>query len=967
MKITAFENRYASDNDAVKAKAAAKGQRVANTLHQDIEWEGFVEGVINKDSWKIFTATDKTSYDRCKQGFDGFVFGEMQLGKPRSSGNVVAFHAIVLDIDGGATVSEVQEDLRQYEYVMYSSGGTGIKEGDRFRVVMPLHSPLAPYEWKYYASSLNERFPYSDQSFSKSLQIQYFPMLNTVHADKFIAHHNVGKWIDPINDIPYVESLSLETVVSTTTWSDLDFTSDEMGELAQAITEHCGNQLGYEDRRILANRLKLIGMDWFTSKTVLDAVARPGATNISEQIWNGADAAYARVEGLYKNVAKGIRIPAIERRMVRTVQVLSHSQVDPRYDGDWTLTEDEYLSDYVDLMDFSTGVSLLISSVGTGKTKFWSSRNNIKFVAPLTSIIESISDTNNLTQGNVGTWNQIESIINAKDKSIFKDMTLVIDEAHGLICDYSYKNNIINRLMSAFNAFRSVVLMSGTVEAEYFSSINFSKVYRLRKPSKAKKNLYPSFCTNKDAAVINHINKLTNKTIVLVNDKKLCKMMQNRIDRRSLIVNADVKDTDEVSQFFKSGQMNDYEVIIGTNSIVEGLSIEDELDSIDVVIWDDLDPDRIEQFTNRFRNVSTAKNVWYFVDKRTVEEIDEYSRDAVVDDAKVLCESLQRGYDRIQTEALRRSFIMQFSGDMAQDMVYFRHGKFYVSSTSVDYDYFCYRALLSRNDFSVFSQCLQVFGFDVFFPRMEDGDVQSAEQIREEKRIIAETNKKERAMKLDALSADIQNNCVQLGQYGDLYDSTHGSVQKLVAKGMAWKDAPAVIENYKQNEAFFALCHADADFIPTGTTIRELISDEAQKVLHKGGFITSADANRIANLVVQRVAVEYAGGTERLLKTRSWASDVEKCNAPLSNDLNNRNDQALHIQVKQNRSRAVLNRYVRIGKSCTQRIGGKVESGYCIEALSRTGILFSQQNSYMTPPNLAIEALKDKVKKLRSG
>ncbi|EKN5093119.1 hypothetical protein DYG63_06570 [Yersinia enterocolitica] len=965
MKITAFENRYASDNDAVKEKAAAKGQRVANTLHQDIEWTGFVEGIIYKDGWKTFTATDKTSYDRCKQGFDGFVFGEMQPGKPRSSENVVAFHAIVLDIDGGATVSEVQEDLKQYEYVMYSSGGTGIKEGDRFRVVMPLHSTLTPYEWKYYASSLNERFPYSDQSFRKSLQIQYFPMLNTVHADKFIANHHVGKWIDPINDIPYVPTLSLETIASTTTWSDLDFTSDEMGELAQSITEHCCNQLGYEDRRILANRLKLIGMDWFTSKTVLDAVARPGATNTSEQIWNGADVAYARVEGLYKNVAKGIRIPAIDRRIVHAVQVITHIQFEAKYDGDWILTENEYLSDYVDLMDFSTGISLLISSVGTGKTKYWSSRKNIKFVAPLTSIVESISDTNNLMLGHVGTWNQIESIINVKDKSIFKDMTLVVDEAHGLICDYSYKSKLINRLISAFGAFKSVVLMSGTVEAEYFSSINFSKVYRLRKPSKAQKNLYPIFCTNKDASIVQHINMLTNRTIVLVNDKKLCKIIQNRIERKSLIVHADVKNTNAIRRFFKSGQMNDYEVIIGTNSIVEGLSIEDELDSVDVVIWDDLDPDRIEQFTNRFRNVSTAKNVWYFVDKRTVEEIEEYSRDAVFDDAKVLCESLQRGYDRIQTEAFRCSFIKQFRGDMAQDMVYFRHGKFYVSSTSVDYDYFCYRAQLCRNDFNVFSQRLQGFGFNVFSPRMEDGDVQSAEQIREEKRIIAEANKKERDMKLDALSADIQNNCVQLGQYGDLYDSTHGSVQKLVAKGMAWKDATAVIEGYKQDEAFFALCHADADFIPTGTTIRELISTEAQKVLHKGGFITSADANRIANLVVQRVAAEYAGGTGRLLKTRSWASDVEKCNAPLSNDLNNRNDQALHIQVKQNRSRAVLNRCVRIGKSCTQRIGGKVVSGYRIEALSHTGIQFSQQNSYVTPANPAIEVLKDQLKRLK--
>lgn len=119
--------------------------------------------------------------------------------------------------------------------------------------------------------------------------------------------------------------------------------------------------------------------------------------------------------------------------------------------------------------------------------------------------------------------------------------------------------------------------------------------------------------------------------------------------------------------------------------------------------------------------------------------------------------------------------------------------------------------------------------------------------------------------------------------------------------------------------------------------------------------------------MVQRVAAVYAAGTEPLLKTRSWASDVEKCNAPLSNDLNNRNDQVLHIQVKQNRSRVVLNCYVRIGKPCTQQIGGKVESGYRIEALSRAGIQFSQPNPYVTSPNPALGALKENVKKFRRG
>ncbi len=577
MKYTVYKNRFSSKSNGI--------------IHNDGSWDDIVDNVVDKSKWDKFNATTVSIYATEKKQFNAIVMAEMRPNMPRTADNVIAFHAIILDIDDGATYDDVRNDLRDYEYVLYSSGGTGLKTGDRFRVILPLNVPMPAHDWKKYNTSLSERFSYSDECFKKGIQIQYLPVLNTAFADQFIGEHHEGRCFDyqMPNDLPFIENRSIESIVKNVVFDELQFSDIEMQELARAIVDHQSGQLGYEERRILAQRLKCIGMNDFDIVQVLNQVSKPGFSRSNDDVVKGANAAYARPEGLYKNVAKGVRIPAIERRIVRSVAShtvsLKQPQPQSKYDGEWFLEQDEYISDISHEMDFNSGINLLIADVGTGKTVHWTKQKNVKFVAPLTSIVDSMSDTNSLTKGNVGTWNQIEGIINTKDKSIFKNTTLVVDECHGLFVDYGYKSRTINRLINAFCEFKSVILMSGTVEADHFSSIEFNKVYRVHKPSQAQKFIRTVFCTKKDDVVINHINSLTNKTIVLMNNKDLCEVTAGRINRKSLVVNADVKKTPEVQTFFKNKTMGSLEVIIGTNSIVEGLSIEDELTDVDIVIW----------------------------------------------------------------------------------------------------------------------------------------------------------------------------------------------------------------------------------------------------------------------------------------------------------------------------------------------------------------------------------------------
>jgi len=932
--------------------------------------------LVDKNQWRTFNAVSKEQYAEAKKKFDAIVMAEMKRDMPRTADNVIKFYAIVLDIDDGATYQLVREDLKKYEYVLYSSGGTGLKNGDRFRVILPLNVPMPAQDWKRFNTSLSERFPYSDECFKKGIQIQYLPALNLAYEKQFFAEHHKGEWFDYQNpdDLPYVETISLEQVVMNVIFEDAVFSTSEMSELAGAIIDHQAGQLGYEERRLLAQRLKHIGMDDIDAVQVLDRVSKPGFTTSNNFLLKGANPNYAHAEGLYKHVAKGVRISALESRIVRYVaskKVLDVPQA--KYDGEWTLDSNNYLSGIFDSMDFTSGNNLLISDMATGKSSTFmiDGKANPGFlvIAPLSSIVESFKGDNSLSGSGsgsgsgIGTWNQIESILREKDKTKFEGITLVVDECHGLFEDYGYKSKVINRLIDSFKYFKAVILMSGTVEAENFSSITFNKVYRVHKPSQATKNIRTMLCTKKDDVVIDHINKLTNKTIVLMNNKNLCEVVQKRISRSSLIVNADVKNTPEVQNFFKNRTMGSYDVIIGTNSIVEGLSIEDKLTDVDVVIWDDLVPERIEQFTNRFRNVTGSKNVWYFLDRKPVEALDDYSQNAVLDDARTLSSSLQWIYEAISTDTLCRRFMRQFGGDMSSDLVYMHDGKFSVSFTGVDYEYAQHRASQYRNDFAAFSQRLIGFGFNVFYPTIADGKEKSAEKIKEEKLLISEAREKERENVLEVLKADIESNTVKCeADAPELYTATYGSVQKLLVKGLDKWDAGKAITGYIEDESFFAKAHADADCVQTGETIRELVVSE----IYGRTELQAHETQAIADKVIAKVLVEYfAGDAKAMSESRSWGGLVSKSHTCSTNDLNKRDSYVCELQAKSDAcstndlykeipkrhflqaksskaAKEILSKYIRMGKGKSKTVKGVSVRVAPIEALNLTGLHFTK-------------------------
>ena len=98
LKVTYFQNRFASDNAELKAKAAEEGRTVAATVHTEWTWAEITNMVMDRSKWSTFTAHDADAYSKAKEKFDAVVMAQMIEGGARSASNVIAHYAVVLDM-----------------------------------------------------------------------------------------------------------------------------------------------------------------------------------------------------------------------------------------------------------------------------------------------------------------------------------------------------------------------------------------------------------------------------------------------------------------------------------------------------------------------------------------------------------------------------------------------------------------------------------------------------------------------------------------------------------------------------------------------------------------------------------------------------------------------------------------------------------------------------------------------------
>ncbi|HBZ7523815.1 TPA: hypothetical protein MM130_000369 [Klebsiella quasipneumoniae subsp. similipneumoniae] len=621
------------------------------------------------------------------------------------------------------------------------------------------------------------------------------------------------------------------------------------------------------------------------------------------------------------------------------------------YIKEWNLSSNEYITEeMVAEMELDSGINLIISDVNTGKSFYFAKQPNTYFVAPLVSIVKSIEGED------VSTWNaKVKAVVEAEDRSVFKDITLVVDECHGLLID-DYKAPLICKLIQCFKYFKSVVLLSGTVDASYFSSFEIDRVYRVTKKQQSKKTINTYITKNTKAAIEEMIVNCDEKAIALINDIDLCNTIKASYEKttgkKCLVVNSDVKNAKEVVDFYEAKRMGQYDLIIGTDSIREGLSIEDDLETASVFILDHRDPDEIEQFVNRFRKVRTERTVSYViknVDYQRCNYEDVTSTD-LINDAYLTADSLNNAYNKFSTNVQRENLRKQFSAEINAANVFFsvKNDCFKINKYGIDFQRAKLRSYQSMMDIVTFKSRMQDYDYEVNIIASHETSKEAAARLAKELKAMSETRKAERVTLLSKVKDYFVSGEVVVNPSSSEYMALIESIKSLRRIGLSDEQIPMVVDGAIADTDFISKVWKDYHHVNTGETIREVIVDylttyelQDKRYIHEDLY-GRGDIMAIAMVVINKVCEEAFGNNKKLMaRNEEWKHLMEV------------DKRTGFIKIKKNKHAEILNKYIKVGKS----IQRKNETGfkhryYKINEITLSGI-FIEQND--------IQALRKKL------
>lgn len=598
---------------------------------------------------------------------------------------------------------------------------------------------------------------------------------------------------------------------------------------------------------------------------------------------------------------------------------------------EFNLKQNEYITDVADEMDLQDGINLVIADVGTGKSYYFSKQTNTAFAAPLVSIVSSIDGTN------VSTWNALVGRFHStSDKSVFRNETLVVDECHGLFTDYSYKASVIRDLVAIFPFFKSVVLMSGTIKPEYINTVQIDRVYRVRKPSQATKEVHRYNYSKNGKALLESLilrNKGTGKkAIALVNDIKLCKRIAEVYGSKALVVSSEVKETEEVQAFFSAKRMDDYELIIGTDSIREGLSIEDKLDEVNIYIFGHTNPDGIEQFTNRFRNVSKTKTLHYITPVRDSNAIKDFDIEMYMEDAENFREAVTVAYRGFKDDSFREHFRTQYNQDIKGSHV--RYNKdfdgFTVDKLSIDATYADHRSKQCEHDPVLWQMCMNEYDFVYRGAAVLEGNEAQAVEINESIKAIKNIQKAEREEILSSLIESFVTGKFEYSGKHEEYDALCESIGKLRKVGLKDSQIELVVNGVIADKTFISRVWADYNYIDEHSNIRNMILGYIAKEC-PNDILSKLDLHVLCSMIVKKVKKELFSDDNKIMKkNKEWTKWLEY--------------QGGELAVKDKCQIKVINRYITLDTPVRKR------TSQCTDRMYKALLEMKKEDRYYEYP-----------------
>lgn len=290
--------------------------------------------------------------------------------------------------------------------------------------------------------------------------------------------------------------------------------------------------------------------------------------------------------------------------------------------------------DYLGKDDYGTRKKVLMcADMGTGKNHYWTNLpddSEVKFImlVPYLTIVGQQGSTNKADIDKVLTYDSARTILNMINYGAInpKDKILIIDEAHNFLFSY-YRLPAMHSVKALLKYdWKQIIFQSATVRSDSFDDIIDFDVKIRRKTSRditlSYSRIFQTSPNWQMAEILNEIVRLPKdeKSIVLYNNKSGCEKFAASLRAHgvkvAIVTAVTTKKEGEIAKELAQNSdfcMGDIDVLLGTNSLVEGISIQDNITVGNVFIMDDSSthPDHIKQVCGRFRKASTVNAIHY--------------------------------------------------------------------------------------------------------------------------------------------------------------------------------------------------------------------------------------------------------------------------------------------------------------------------------------------------------------------
>jgi hypothetical protein len=255
----------------------------------DCDFEQFVN-MMKESQELVENKEDPMMFNLCSW-IDNFESPEHKQGFiRRCKPNVAQIYALVLDIDGTRTLEDAVTEFIDYEFLIYSTFRNS-PEKEKFRLVLPLNTPLTRLEFDQRHDSMCATFDVDRASFTIS-QAFYLPCYSKDNADIRFIHWNQTR-------LRYEALLLAVKEISTNI-----VTGPKEGEenpLAPSIykTLLSGSNMRYADALPLAVVCKSKGLGYLEFRDIINTIAgadsslRTGIADV-DKIWQEAYSTHIR-------------------------------------------------------------------------------------------------------------------------------------------------------------------------------------------------------------------------------------------------------------------------------------------------------------------------------------------------------------------------------------------------------------------------------------------------------------------------------------------------------------------------------------------------------------------------------------------------------------------------------------------------------------------------------------------------